>query len=249
MKLTILGSGTCVPSLKRSSPSNYLEIGKNKILVDLGHGALIQSLKAGIAYEDIDIVFITHFHNDHVGELRALLQALDWTPGYTRKKTLTLVGPVGLKKFYNDLIIPNTGEPLPDTYKIEIKEIQDELKFADFTVEAAKTVHSDDSIAYRFNEKDKSVVISGDCDFDTGIIKLADKADVLLLECSYSNKSKVEFHLSSEECGTIAKKADVGKLILTHLYPPESTEETRLQETKKIFQNTILAKDLMEIEF
>jgi ribonuclease BN (tRNA processing enzyme) len=46
MKLIILGSGTCVPSLKRSAPAYYLEAGGRQILIDCGCGTLLQLEKA-----------------------------------------------------------------------------------------------------------------------------------------------------------------------------------------------------------
>src|SRR3989338_3339298 len=210
MQLTILGSGTCVPTIKRGSPANYLEIGKVKTLVDCGSGTLRQLIIAGLDYKNIDIAFFTHFHSDHILDLNAFIQALNWTPGFDRKKDLILVGPVGFKKFYESYLKPVSGVPRPNTYKIVIKEIKKKLVFENFTVECAKTIHSDTSIAYKFTEKNKSLVISGDC-------------------------------------GLIARKAKAKKLILTHLYPT-SPERIRLNQTKKIFKNTILAEDFMKIE-
>jgi len=45
MKLTILGSGTYQPELKRHSSSYLLEIGKQKLAFDFGRGALDQLLR------------------------------------------------------------------------------------------------------------------------------------------------------------------------------------------------------------
>ncbi|MCX6814011.1 MAG: ribonuclease Z, partial [Candidatus Azambacteria bacterium] len=104
MKLTILGSGTCVPSTERGSPANFLKIRESNILVDCGPGTLRQMEGAGLDYKNLDYVFITHFHSDHIADLVPLLQALNWTPGFDRKEKLTLVGPVGFSKFYNSLL-------------------------------------------------------------------------------------------------------------------------------------------------
>ena len=247
MKLTILGSGTCVPTIKRGSPANYLEIGKVKTLVDCGSGTLRQLIKARLDYKNIDIAFFTHFHSDHILDLSAFIQALNWTPGFDRKKDLILVGPVGFKKFYESYLKPVSGVPRPNTYKIKIKEIKKKLVFENFTVECVKTIHSDTSLAYKFTEKNKSLVISGDCDYDDKLAIFSNNVDVLMLECSFPDTMKSEGHLISRECGLIAQKAKAKKLILTHLYPT-SPEIIRLNQTKKIFKNTILAEDFMKIE-
>ncbi|MDP7458394.1 MAG: ribonuclease Z [Candidatus Woesearchaeota archaeon] len=247
MLIKILGSGTCVPSLKRNSPSIYIGRGNKHVLVDCGSGALKQLEKANLSYKEIDIVFFTHFHTDHIADLNPLIQALNWTPGFVRKKDLLLVGPVGIKKFIQSYIRPVSGDPLPDTFKIIIEEIKDKLVFDGFSVECAKTNHNDESIAYKFTENEKSLVISGDSDYDENLIAFADGCDLFILECSFDNSQKQEGHLISRECGEIAKKANVKKLILTHLYPGKS-ESVRLKETKEIFDNTILAEDLLEIK-
>ena len=246
MKLTILGSGTCVPSLKRSSPANFLKIKKHNIFVDCGSGTLKQLIKIKESYKDIDYVFLTHFHTDHISDLNALIQALNWTPRFTRKKDLILVGPVGLKKYCAKRYIKTDTEP--STFKIKIKEIRKGLKFDGFNVEAVKTVHSKESIAYKFKEKNKSLVITGDCDYNENLVRFSKNSDILLIECSFANNMKEVGHLTSKECAEIAKKADVKKLVLTHLYPPVSTEKKRFDYVKKRFKKTILAKDLMKVE-
>lgn len=247
MKLVILGSGTCVPSTARGAPANFLQIGDNRILIDCGPGTLRQLVKANLDYRDIDMVFITHFHVDHISDLGPLIQALNWTPGFDRKKDLMLIGPEGFEKFYKRYIKPVSGTPRADTYRIIIKEINNSLKFDGFEVACFNTPHSPESVAFNFLQKNKSLVISGDCDYDEGMAGFAKYADVLLLECSFENSKKMKGHLVSRECAMIAKKANAGKLILTHLYPPVSGTK-RLAEAREIFPNTILAEDLLEIE-
>jgi len=242
MKLTILGSGTCVPSLKRSSPANFLNILNRNIIIDFGPGTMRQMLKAKIDYKEIDFVFFTHFHSDHISELRSFIQALDWTPNFNRKKDLILIGPIGFKEFYKQTI---NSKPRPNTYKIKIKEIKKNLALGDLRVECIKTVHSDESVAYKFMKKTKSIIITGDCDYDDNLIKFSKNSNLLLIECSFSNNLKVKGHLVSKECGEIAKQANVKQMVLTHLYP--ALPEVRLKEAKKIFTNTILAEDLLTI--
>jgi len=247
MKLTILGSGTCVPSLQRHSPSNHLKIDNKEILIDCGSGTLLQLEKAKLSYKEIDIVCISHYHTDHISDLTALIQALNWTPWFDRKKDLTLIGPLGFRKFYESYLKPISGTPRPNTYEIILKEIDNKITFNNFTIESYKTNHNADSIAYKFSKEEKSLVISGDTDFDKDLINFAKNSDVLILECSYPNNQKVAGHLVSKECGEIAKRANVKKLVLNHLYPIYS-EETRLNETKEFFSNTILAEDLMNLD-
>lgn len=233
-----------MPSLKRSSPSNFLRVLNKDVIIDFGPGTMHQLLKAKIDYKAIDFVFFTHFHPDHIGELRSYLQALDWTPNFCRTKDLILIGPIGFKNYFKKII---NSKPRPNTYKLKIIEIKKNLALDGLKVACVKTVHSNESVGYKFTEKSKSIVITGDCDYDLNLIKFSKNSDLLLTECSFPNRMKVNGHLTPSECGEIAKQANVDKLVLTHLYTTAS-DAIRLKETKIIFRNTILAKDLLSIE-
>jgi ribonuclease BN (tRNA processing enzyme) len=248
MLLKILGSGTCVPSIKRGSPANYLKIGNTQILVDCGAGTLSQLLKAKPDYKTINMVCISHFHTDHISDLNALIQALNWTPKFNRKTDLVLIGSKGFKAFYNRYLKPISDSPRPNTYKIIVKEINNKINFKDFSIYSFKTKHSKESVAYKFIQDAKSLVISGDTDFDENLSKFAKNSDILVLECAFANRDKETGHLIPKECGQVAKLANTKKLILTHIYPLGSGEE-RLKETKIVFPKTILARDLMSINF
>jgi len=228
--------------MERSASANFLNIWNLNILVDCWPWTLRQLLKADISYKEIDIVFFTHFHPDHISELEPLLQALNYTPWFDRKKNLTLIWPEGFKQFCSQKIKTKTR---PDTFEIVLKEMQEWVWFDDFEVAYTNTIHSPESIAYRFTQWNKSILITGDCDYNEQLIEFSKDADILLIECSFPNDMKVAGHLVSKECWEIARKANIWKMILTHLYPIE--KDTRLDEAKSIFSNTILAEDLLEI--
>lgn len=257
MELIIVGSGTCVPSSERGSPSNILKTAGLNLLVDCGPGTLIQLTRGGVDYKDLDMVFITHFHPDHISDLVPLIHALKWTPGFIREKKLRISGPPGFKQFYQDFLKPFFLKSLPSEFvptghldfldfEIIIEEIFGRKEYGAFTVETQKTLHNKESIAYKFSSGGRSVVISGDCDYDEDFVRFSENTDLLLLECSFPDKEKMAGHLTPGECGKIAVGAGVKKLVLTHIYVTSSAEQI-LAETKKIFGNTILAEDFMKI--
>ena len=69
MIVTILGSGTCVPSLERSSCSVMMEVSGAKLLFDSGPGTMRRLLRTKTTIFDIDYIFYSHFHPDHTAEL------------------------------------------------------------------------------------------------------------------------------------------------------------------------------------
>lgn len=101
-------------------------------------------------------------------------------------------------------------------------------------------------------EKGKKITIVLDTAFNPEAIKLAKDSDILICEASFASqeadKAKESKHLTAKEAATIAKKAKVKELILTHLsqryeHAPEIIED----EAKKVFKNVKLAKDLQAI--
>jgi len=247
MKLIVLGSGTCVPSLIRSSPGYYLEADGCQVLVDCGSGTLHQLERSGKSYKDIDAVFLTHKHPDHFADLMPLIHALLYTPGFNREKELLIVGPQGFKEYYNKAIDPILFSS--DGFSIRIIEIIDEFDFSPFHIRSTRTVHSDDSIAYRFEYNGKSLVFTGDADYDQGLINFAENADLIVADCSFPSVMKVKGHLSSLECGLIAHKSGANKLLLSHIYPSDISDAERVNEAKENFKgDVILAEDLMKIE-
>ena len=245
MLLKILGTGTSQVTKERTATANYIKIGNKSILLDCGCGTLVRLNQSNISVRDIDIILISHYHIDHISDLLPFLWALKW-PQMNRKKDLTIIGPKGFKKFYAQYIKPIVFSKPFELFKIEIKEINKKMKFDNFYIQSYKTIHTKESVAFKFIEKNKSFVIAGDVDYDLGLIKFSKNVDLLILECSYNNTYKVKGHLIPTECGNIAKSANVKKLVLTHFYPIK--KETRLDETKKIFKNTIMAKDLIEFK-
>ena len=89
IKATILGSGTCVPSLERSSCSVLLELESARIVMDLGPGTMRRLLEAGVEIFDVTHVFISHFHPDHTGELVPFIFSCKYPNIERRKKPLT----------------------------------------------------------------------------------------------------------------------------------------------------------------
>lgn len=219
-----------------------------QILVDCGSGTLLQLERAGRSYKDIDAVFITHKHPDHFADLMPLIQALLATPRFKREKKLSVIGSPEFITYYNKAIFTVLGEHL--NFPVETVEIRDRLDFMPFQILTAKTVHSRDSIAYRIEYRDTSIVFTGDADYDQGIVALAKKCDMLIADCSYPDVMKARGHLTAKECGRIAREAGVKKLLLSHIYPVNESDEDLIRESKEVFDGeVVLAEDLMQFDF
>ena len=250
MKLIILGSGVCVPSPKRVSSGYFLQTDFQNFLLDTGTGCLHNLAKSGMNYLDIDAIFYTHLHVDHVADLVTFLFALKNDPLSNRTKDLYLYGPVGfagyfekLKDLYGDTIA---------NHKFEIKII--ELKDGDFVeknnlkIQTAHVEHTDNSLGYRFASDNKVITFSGDSGYCDNIIKLSQDSDLAILECSAPEEYQVQGHLTPTLAGKVAQEANVKRLILSHIYP--GTDQYPLSERceKQFDGEVIIAQDLQVFE-
>ena len=248
MKVTILGSGTGIPSLQRNAAGYLLEVAGLECLIDCGSGTLLRLERVQKSHRSLDAVFFTHTHVDHIGDLMPLLHALK-LPGPPREKPLSIIGPPGFPDFFQRYVQPVVG--LPSGFEVNVVEAPSMDTWNGIGLRTVDTVHSErmNSIAYRFEAEGRGVVFSGDCDDDPGIEELARGADLLILDCSTLDAGKVAGHLSAGECGRVAAGAGVAKVVLTHFYPVSGPDEQRALECRQWYDGAIvLAEDLMELE-
>lgn len=245
--LTILGSGTCVPAPERVSSGYALQIRDRLIAFDFGTGALHRLMQAGLDYRNIDDIFFSHFHLDHINSLAPLIFALKHTPNYSHNKLLTLWGPSGLIDVYDQLSgVHNLGQ----LNWIRIKELDPGKKrFNYWAVEFAATQHGlRPSLGYRLETEEGTFVYSGDTEYCEAIVRLTQNADLALLECSFPDSMAAPFHLTPATAGRIAREAACNNLVLTHFYPVFGSIDP-VTECQKVFPGKVYAaEDLMEIQ-
>jgi len=247
----IIGSGTCVPSLKRGSPALAIKIEDKTLLFDGGSGTLRQLLRVGIRFQEIDYLFYTHFHPDHTGDLVHFLFASKYAPAYQREEPFFIVAPTGFIEFYERLkgayrewIVPREG--LMEI--IEIDTVGDSArKFENFTIYTCPIRHTENSIGFRIEAKGCAVVYSGDSDYCDEFIRLAKDADVLICESAFPDGMKVSGHMTPSLAGKIGTLSQCKKLILTHFYPVCDEHDIYGQCRKEYKGELIIAEDLMKI--
>ena len=250
MKVTIIGSGTMVPSNERNSSGVLLEYENTCSMVDFGYGSMHSLLKKGLTYHDIDRIYFTHNHPDHICDLIPFLFASRY-PKDPRKKDLQIIAGPGFKQFFDTLMKAYKNWLVPTTYKVEIIDQDEETKSYDGLVVTSKKVkHIELSRGYRFEfSNGKSVVVSGDTDYCDEMIDLGRKADLMILECSMPDEMKVQGHMTPSECGKLAQKANCRKLCLTHFYPVCDQKNLREKCLAGYSGDLFLAEDFMEFDF
>ena len=239
MKVKILGTGTCVPSMQRLSSSYLLMTELSNILVDVGPSVVRRLLEFGYTTRDIDAIILTHFHVDHTADLSTFLFASNYDV-VPRTKELSIVGGEGLNVFYKNLL---TVYPWlsPKSYEISLHELQEGiLKKSSLIITTSHMEHNNESIGVKI-EEDKSIVFSGDTDYTQNLIKLARGIDLLIVECSFPEK-KANGHLNLAMVQKVVDQAKPRRVILSHLYPDWDSYNGVLQAP------LLLGEDGMEIE-
>ncbi len=252
LSATILGSGTCVPSLERSSCAALIRAGDSRLLLDCGPGTMRRLLKAGVTIFDLDYLLLSHFHPDHSAELVPLIFATKYPDSHRRTQPLTIVAGQGFRQFYDGLhAVYGEWLELPEGMLrfVELSTVQpDRRRFDDFTVSSMPMAHNPESIAYRITDSDgRSVVYSGDTDDNDDLVALAEKTDILICECALPDELKVRGHLTPSLAGSIADRARVRLLVLTHFYPECDQVDIRSQCRRTYKGPLVLAKDLLTV--
>ena len=252
MKLTILGSGTLFPTKERFPSSFLLEEGNVKILLDCGHEAIARLVELGFDVRDIDAIFISHFHADHIGDAFNLVWSRfvgDLYEGKERHKPLIFFGPKTLReRFYKwrEIFWLEPGEEYP----LEFHEGEFEYALGNINLRTFPVKHVPwfESVGCRINVGGKIIVYPGDIgsshDFDDLVSRVQD-ADLLLIEAAAERPSPNHFTL--EQAAELSKKANVKKTVIVHIKPIAQWQE-RAREFIKDKPNFRLAEDKMVIE-
>ena len=103
-KVTLLGTGTPVPSPDLFGPSTLIEAGGQRLVFDMGRGCTIRLWQKQISLGSIDAHFLTHLHSDHINGLPDLyLSGWIQTPFGGRKNAFVIYGPPGTEKMMANL--------------------------------------------------------------------------------------------------------------------------------------------------
>jgi ribonuclease BN (tRNA processing enzyme) len=238
------------PAIRPGGPSptaSLLEIAGRRIVVDCGLGVSRGLVETGMKLGELDLVFITHLHSDHVLELGPLIHTA-WTAGLDHP--VKVYGPVGTADvwlhfcaalaFDIDTRIADEGRP-------DIRDLVEILEFGEgrvlsdngLTVSALRVDHPPvtECFALKFETEGKAVVFSADTAYFPPLAEFARSTDTLVHEALHpggldrlvagtGNGARLRGHLTAShtfaaDVGRIAALAEVKHLVLHHLVPAD----------------------------
>ena len=273
MQLTLLGTGCPSVDYKRFGPANLVSTSQSSILVDCGSGVTQRLNEAKVSSADIDALFLTHLHSDHVVDLYQLIIS-SWHS--YRTKSWRIYGPRGTKKFVKKLMdvwkdertlrIKYEKRSSIQAFNVQVTEFGEygKIRIKDLVVEYFTVDHKPVKYAYGFNffQQKKKLTISGDTKPCENLMKYGQLADVLLHEVFVEDEiypfSKMRtkktlhnvkaYHTPSTIVGKVAKITRCKKLVLTHFVPTQFNEKKLLDIVTKDFgKKPVIGKDLLKI--
>jgi len=256
MKLTILGTGTFYVDKYRSAQAYLLEVNDKKILVDCGPGTLVRLSEVGVKPEEIDYIFVTHFHADHTADLFSLQMGLRLNEFFgdgKEYKTPVIFGPEGMREFTKKLSYVYELPAFDNYSKIEYREYEnlidlDEIKLKPFEVDHTAFGKKAKAYALRFEIDKKILVFSGDSVNCEGLLDASKNADLFICDASYAKNKASPAHLDTYDIGEICQKSQVKKVILTHFYPNTKNIDLVSEVKEKYHGEVVMGKDFMELE-
>jgi ribonuclease BN (tRNA processing enzyme) len=263
-RIVMLGTGTPNADPERSGPAVAVVRGGTAYLIDAGPGIVRRAAAAArlhriqpLEASQLRIVFLTHLHSDHTVGLADLILS-PWT--LERREPLAVYGPPGTQAMVEHILAAYRAdirnrldglEPANETgYKADVHEITSPGRVyqdSAMTVEAFAVPHGDwasgQSLGYRFQSPDRTIVISGDTRASDAVVRACDGCDVLLHEVYSADRFvtrppewqryHARAHTSTVELAALAVRAAPKVLVLYHQLFWGTTDEALIQEVRR----------------
>lgn len=228
MKVTFLGTNGWYDTKTGNTTCILIETDDYFIILDAENGIYKLDQYIPQKSQKSIFLFLSHFHIDHIEGLHTLTK-------FKFNQNLHIYGQPGTEIILNKFVDePYTVpfEKLP--FNVDIHEIDEGIYNIPFKVQSRYLFHSSPCMGYRFEIDDKIVTYCTDTGKSENIYKLAEKADLLITECSLKiGESNLNWpHLNPEDALEIASKACAQKLVLTHF---DANNYRSLDERKNIY--------------
>lgn len=256
MKLHVLGTGTFFATIDRTASAYVFEWRDKKALIDCGPGTLVRLSQAGIKVEDLDYIFITHFHPDHTSDLFALFmnyRLKDLFDQGSITEFPIIYGPPGIEKYLMDYGKLAELPAYEGWGKISVYDYESKIMIGHARVKPYKVEHKAFGViarvyALRFESEGKIIVFSGDTVDCEGIRQACLGADLFVCDASYPKNIKLPAHMNTWEIGEVATNSRVKKIVLTHFYPQYDKIDLAAEVKEKFMGEVERGRDLTIIE-
>ena len=243
LKIVILGSGNAFAQFNQYQSAHYIEFDENqKIILDCGPAILQAVQSSDVNIDDLDCLFISHLHGDHLAGLPFLLLYYKFVVNRINKP-LHIYGPPGLLNQLENLFNGNYPNLLlNDNSLYEIHEIglnETKKVLGSVSVTSFEANHIPNAFGYTVEKNNLKIIYSGDNEFKPEQIKYFDNGTVLIHEMNTMDSTAgghTSWILFKEHIDKILEK--VGKIIAVH-----TSIDVRNENESTFEQKLIRARD------
>jgi ribonuclease BN (tRNA processing enzyme) len=241
MKVTILGYWGGYPKDGGATSGYLVTTDEGNILIDCGSGVM-SKLTNSLTVDELSGVVLSHLHYDHMADIGVIqYAALGSLRNGRIKDKLSLYAPNSPNTLWSQLQSEATANRVIDE--------SERIVLAGVTIEFLSVNHTIPCFAMRFTYQDKVFVYSADTEYMEELVEFSKDADMLICEatiCEGSVHTVGKGHMDAKEAGLIAKRANVKKLVLTHL--PHDGDFAKMKElAASVFNKEIhLANEMSE---
>ena len=233
-----------LPDSSRTSAAHLVEGDGFRVLLDCGSGTLHGLARHRVDWPGLTHVAVSHYHNDHVGDLSGVLFALKYDSARAREEPLTLIGPPGFRGFLRRLGSALGDHVLDPGFPVTVVELGPDDAFeqrnSGLRIRAHPTPHTDESVAYRVETPNGVVSYTGDTGPSDAVGEFLAGCSVLIGECALTDPPEMELHLAPSGLARIASLADPDLLIVTHVYPPTRPADAALLVSQNGFGGNVV---------
>ena len=221
MQLRFIGSGDAFGSGGRLNTCFHVTGEQVNFLIDCGASSLIGLKAHAIAVNEIQAIFVTHFHADHFGGVPFVI--LDAQFFARRTQPLAIVGPPGLQIWYARVMETSfPGSSATRTkFALSLVEMQagETQTVAGVTVQAFQAHHGPPGgpfFSYRLEAEGRTMAYTGDTEWTDALIACAANVDLFIAEAYFFEK-KVKLHLDLATLVENLPHVQPRRVILTHM--------------------------------
>lgn len=223
MRVTVIGSGTAAPDPDRVGSAFLIEAAGTTALLDCGPGAVHHLARFRAPWAVLDHLVISHFHNDHTGDIPMLLFAMKWGVAEQRDRPLRIWGPDGLKARLGHMAAAFGDHVADPGFPVTVTELSPEGRVdlaPGLTLAWTPTPHADPSLAFRLDAgTDAAVGYTGDTGASEDVARFLAGVDLMIAECSVPDDEAMDTHLTPSRLAAMATTARPRQLLVSHVYP------------------------------
>lgn len=269
MFVSLLGTGSPRLEPDRSGPAVLVEAGGELLLFDAGRGVVQRLAQLDIPIAELNRVFLTHLHSDHISALDDL-----WLTGwiYQRSQPLSVYGPAGTKVFAQelseafayDVALRNQYSGLDrNAARLVANEIKPGVVYSGNGVRVTAFLVNhrpvDPAYGYRIDFGDRSVVISGDTTYSENLVDHARGVDLLIHEIFAAHPDLLEknprlqkverYHTNPTQLLRVLHEARPKLAVLTHIILVGVRQDALIQRLQDEYTGKVhMGEDLMRLE-